>query len=416
MKQFNLIQLFLIFTFSFSYAKEDNLKEDIFLTHLWIDIFISIGFLASLVVVIIIQRNSNRKLSQFINSNIEGIIFFKDRKIVETNEPLQKLFGYTKKELIGKDVLDVVDKKYHKELLENFKNSKKPYEIEMIKKDGTIFPVLVRGTNIGNGKRITAVIDLTELKRTQNQLKELNENLEETICRQVKESREKDRLLSQQSKLAAMGEMINNIAHQWRQPLNEINSIVMALDLELMKKNIKSDVHEEMLNSIEIQTEYMSDTIGNFSKYFAPEKSSTEFFLSEVAENALSILSQGFKLKNIEIEYEVKKDKVLEGFPTELVQVLIILLNNASDALLERGIKDPKISIRIYNSIIVEDNAGGIDSENLSRIFEPYFTTKHKSKGTGVGLYMAKMIIEDSMKGDLEVENSRDGAKFTMSF
>ncbi|MCV6606849.1 MAG: transporter substrate-binding domain-containing protein, partial [Campylobacterales bacterium] len=225
-------------------------------------------------------------------------------------------------------------------------------------------------------------------------LKKLNKQLENEVEKKVEENRKKDRLIFQQSKLASMGEMINNIAHQWRHPLSEINSIVMNIDYKLIKNKTKDKELEVQLEKIENQTKYMSETIENFRNYFKPEKEKSEFLISTAVNNGVNILKDMFIKQGIEIDVDIIEDRLVLGYLGEFTQVLIILLNNSKDAFIEKEIKDKKIMLTIDGALFVEDCGGGIDEKIVDRIFDPYFTTKSPTQGTGIGLYMSKMIIE----------------------
>ena len=243
-------------------------------------------------------------------------------------------------------------------------------------------------------------------------LKRTNKTLKKKIEEEVKKNREKDKLLFQQSKLVHMGEMLNNIAHQWRQPLNTINSNVAAIDSIFMKKNIEDRNLENNLIEIENQTKYMSETIESFKNYFNPKKDMEKFLISKAIENTINIVKYGFEKNKIKIRIVKANDIVIEAYLGEYIQTIISILNNAKDAFIMNKTKNAEIVIIIDEMLIIDDNAGGIDSKIIDRVFEPYFTTKHQSNGTGTGLYMAKMLIEKSMGGELTVENIRNGTRF----
>ena len=214
------------------------------------------------------------------------------------------------------------------------------------------------------------------------------------------------------SKQAAMGEMIIAITHQWRQPLNEINSITSAIDYELITSDKKNQKIEEYLVAIEMQTQYMSSTIDNFKNFFKPSKSKTSFNTLDVINYALELLNAKLNATNIDVTISNINNYGIVGFKGEFTQVIITLLSNAMEALIQRDIKNPTIKIVIDKNISIEDNAKGIDKKIIDKIFDPYFTTKQQYNGTGMGLYISKMIIEDSMNGTLKVSNTKDGAKF----
>jgi len=240
------------------------------------------------------------------------------------------------------------------------------------------------------------------------------------IYRSIIESQKKDNLLLQQSKLAAMGEMVGAIAHQWRQPLNTlaIQTQFIEDDFEdgLIDEKYLKDYSTENMKLIQ----FMSKTIDDFRNFFTIDKVKKTFSVYEkIKETSNMLLSQ---LESHEIEFEINEDDFnVLGYESEFQQVILNLVNNAKDALVENKIKNPKISIDIRKEkdtgiIEIKDNAGGIPSEVIERIFEPYFTTKEQGKGTGLGLYMSKMIVEDNMNGEIQAKNENDGVSFIIKF
>jgi len=233
-----------------------------------------------------------------------------------------------------------------------------------------------------------------------------------------KEQAKSQLLLLQKSKMADMGEMIANIAHQWRQPLAIIGVSTGILRERKLINRLSNNDFEEELSHIDANVTHMSQTIKDFSTYFRPNKMKEAFFISEVVDKSLLIIGNTLVKNEIKIQIIVNKEYKIFGFKEEFVQVLISIISNAMDALENKNKKMIKITSREYqNKIIleIEDNAGGIKNELLSKIFDPYFTTKHQSQGTGLGLYISKIIIENSMDGTLNVQNTQIGAKFTIS-
>lgn len=249
------------------------------------------------------------------------------------------------------------------------------------------------------------------------ELEEQNRELEELIKIEVEKNRQKDKIMFQQNKMAAMGEMLNNIAHQWRQPLMEISSLFIPIqarvdfDLEIDKKELKNAILK--LNDI---TKYMSNTIDDFRDFFATNKEKEEFKISSQINSCLSIISGSLKTNNIMLDIVIRKNPTIYGYKSEYTQVLINLINNAKEMLIQRNIKEPKITITISETkqkvqISVEDNAGGVKVDPISDIFKPFFTYEKKG-GSGIGLFMSKLIIENKMNGELQVENTKNGALF----
>lgn len=256
-----------------------------------------------------------------------------------------------------------------------------------------------------------------ELSVKHRQLDELSHHLAQRISSAVAEIRAKDELLILQSRQSAMGEMIGNIAHQWRQPLNNIGLLVQLLQRicnsdELNRVDMNKQI-ETIMNTIM----YMSRTVDDFRNYFAPDKAKVLFSLSQVITQSLELMSSAFDNIGIRVEVESCPTDTVRGYPNEFAQVMLVILGNARDQLLEHGGSEPRIAIRTFpiDSMIVvsiRDNGGGIREDVLTKIFDPYFTTKEQGKGTGIGLYMSKMIIEKHMGGVLTARNLEEGAEF----
>lgn len=251
------------------------------------------------------------------------------------------------------------------------------------------------------------------------ELEHHNKELEKRIQEEVEKNREKDRLLFQQSKFASLGEMLGNISHQWRQPLMEINSLFLPIEAKI---NLGLDLdNQELLQSIEklsAITKYMSNTIDDFRDFFASNKEKIEFKLLEQINSTVNIISGGLKANNIKLDIIIQKNPILVGYKNEYSQVLINIINNAKDILVQRKIQNPYMKISIYEdkeNIIttIEDNGGGITISPIEKIFDPFFTYE-KINGSGIGLFMSKLIIENNMNGKLLVKNNNQGALFTI--
>lgn len=241
--------------------------------------------------------------------------------------------------------------------------------------------------------------------------------IQNAIYTVVKKLNRQQDLLIQQSKLAAMGEMIGNIAHQWRQPLAHISGVFMNIEGENEFGELTDEYLNKKLKEGTKVVNYMSKTIEDFRNFFKSDKNIEKFKFKDSCQSAISLVKPSLKFNNISFEFEISNDDVIIGHPHEYSQVILNIISNAKDILLERKIKNPKIIIKLFrknNKSIVSilDNAGGVKINPIEKIFEPYFTTKHSSQGTGIGLYMSKMIIEKNMKGKLIVKNQKDGAEF----
>ena len=269
-----------------------------------------------------------------------------------------------------------------------------------------------------DGKAIRMIgthTDLTTEINLNNELSELNETLETRVQEQIEELDRRHVFMAQQARLASMGEMLSSIAHQWRQPLNRINSNVAALRSILRRDPVDEEMLTEQTEMMETNTKYMSDTIEDFANFFHPEKKETMFSLQNVIEKALELIKQ--RTENVQIHIVSDKDIEVYSFEKEYLQVVLIILNNAIDNFESKAIKEPKIDIIMKEhegmaTLAICDNGGGVDEGDINRIFDPYYTTKFAKEGTGLGLYMAKMMVENSMHGQLQVKNQSGGACF----
>ncbi len=284
-------------------------------------------------------------------------------------------------------------------------------------------------------KRVETHIKLSQATK---ELQTLNKNLQQEVEEKIEKIRFKDQMFFQQAKMASMGEMIANIAHQWRQPLSSINSVLIGLKLKLAfdKYDLSNETDrkdciahfDEKLDNIENYTNLLSNTIDDFRNFFKPNKDKTTFNITELIQTSLNLLSANFENSEIHIVTNLQ-DAQLHSLENELMQVIINILNNAKDALESHTTCPSKflmISTRVIDntlSIQIQDSAGGVPKDIMEKIFEPYFTTKHQSHGTGIGLYMSKEIVEKHLNGKLETANvdfvhdgeECHGAQFTIT-
>ena len=258
------------------------------------------------------------------------------------------------------------------------------------------------------------------------ELKYLNENLQLAIDKKTKELLEKEAILNQQAKMAAMGEMIENIAHQWRQPLSVISTISSSLKIKKEMNILDDKEFYEALNNINKTSEHLSNTIDDFRNFFSPNKEMNKFYLSQLIKKSKDLIKSRFDKFNIKVIEHIDDIEIL-SYQNELFQVILNLFSNSIDVLSSSQIENKIIYIKIYhdeNNLYIEflDNGGGIKDEFINRVFEPYFTTKHKSQGTGIGLYMSLQIVTKHLNGEISVKNDTFienntayfGAKFTI--
>ncbi len=240
--------------------------------------------------------------------------------------------------------------------------------------------------------------------------------------RDITDQERQAKMIESQNRISAMGEMIGNIAHQWRQPISAINNVLndLEFDIELEDKlQIDANVFLETSSKVKEYTQYLSQTIDDFRKISSDEKIKTTFCIKVILNEAYNIVQTEYEKYNIKFQIIENVDYFYEfyGYPRELKQVILNILKNAKDVIVEKNIVNPQVLITLTRkkdnvTIIIHDNAGGIPQAIMDKIFDPYFTTKHESVGTGIGLYMSKKIIMEHFNGTLIVENENEGAKF----
>lgn len=377
-------------------------------------------------------------------TDVNGIITF-------VNDEFCAISGYSKDELIGRNHNIVrhpdVPKEKFALLWETIKN-KNIYKdtVKNLAKDGTAFyvnttiiPILDESQNIAEyiairydvtkemllrEELIKKEVEYEELNRSlekrveeqTRELKELNQTLEERVQEEIAKNEEKQRMMFWQSRHASLGQMLANIAHQWRQPLTELSLAMFNIKKALQNSN-EEDVNKFYLESKHI-IQNMSQTIDDFTNFFSPDKEKYYFNISESIKESLVLLENMINDEMITIKTDFEDIEVL-GITNELTQVIINLINNSKDAFIHNSILLREISITTkkensFAVIEVQDNAGGIAKDNLEKIFEPYFTTKHKSRGTGLGLFMSRMICEQGLGGTLDVKSKKNTTTFSI--
>ncbi len=255
--------------------------------------------------------------------------------------------------------------------------------------------------------------------RTQ-ELAELNKSLDKKIQEEVAKSKQQEALLIHQSRSAAMGEMIGAIAHQWRQPLNALSLVQQNLQLRFEMGKLDSEFMASNMEKSSRLIKKMSSTIDDFRNFFKPNKHLELLNVQQVIRSTIDLLEAQLKNHNITITLDCPENIEIIGFSGEFSQVILNLINNSKDVLIERTTPNPTITVSAMQNqdktvqVVVKDNGGGIPAEIFDRIYDPYFTTKEEGKGTGIGLYMSKIIIETNMGGVLSAANDKEGANFTI--
>ncbi|PLY05713.1 MAG: ATP-binding protein [Arcobacter sp.] len=248
-------------------------------------------------------------------------------------------------------------------------------------------------------------------------LKELNETLEKRVEEEIDKNREHEQLLVQKSRFIALGEMISNIAHQWRQPLSELSSILMNIKFKYNIDQLDEKTMNQKTKEAEVVLEYMSHTIDDFRNFFMPKKEKEKFSLRTAMDSIMTIISSALSNNKINITICIDDNITLNTYLNEFEQVILNIITNAKDVLIENNIEKPWIKIYTEDKddkiiLYIEDNGGGVKVEPRNKIFDPYFTTKKDSNGTGIGLYMSKTIVDKNMDGKLRVRDGEFGARF----
>jgi len=277
---------------------------------------------------------------------------------------------------------------------------------------------------------ITINLELEEkISIRTKELEDLNKDLDKRIEEEVSARRTQEEILIQQSKLASMGEMIGNIAHQWRQPLSVISTIASGIQVKQQYGILKTETIFENMENIISQTKYLSDTIDDFRNFLNNTGKGKIISIKSVVEKTIFILESVLHNNQIELVSLLEDDLVVEGHENELIQAFINIINNAKDAIKENNEEDKLIFITTSKKddsleLTIKDSGGGIPKDIIPRVFEPYFTTKHQSIGTGIGLFMTGKIITERHNATINVENTEyeyankihKGAMFTIKF
>ena len=375
---------------------------------------------------------NERHFRLLTENSMVGVYIIDDRKKFRyVNPALARMLGYTRDELIGKmSFLNLIFPDDIPVVLNNFKQricghvTNAHYETRAVHKLGHVVHIEIFGTSIDPAEQKTiigTVIDITARKQAeenalhhQMELELLNQTLERRIADEVAKNCEKDHMMMQQSRFAAMGEMVASIAHQWRQPLNKVGMAIQSVQHAFDRGSLTPDfIHRQTANALEVLM-YMSQTIDDFRNFFRPEKDPRRFKLGEAVDKVVELFKSNEH--RITITTVIHRDTTINGHMNELTQVLLNILNNARDVLLERKCENPTIQVELSaesncSIITVKDNGGGIPHSIIARIFDPFFTTKEIVNGSGLGLYMAKTIVEKSMKGTISARNHDAGAE-----
>lgn len=273
-----------------------------------------------------------------------------------------------------------------------------------------LFSVMLSLFIIDNFRKLHNSLE-QKVKDKTKELQRLNNSLEIKISREVAQNRKKDIIMFQQARFASLGEMLNNIAHQWRQPLGSITMIIQSFQTKMQMGKLTQNFVDEKVNDALLLANNMSNTLEDFKNFFSPNKTKSHFYIKNCIEHSIELSKYFLNQENINVILKVRKDIEINSFYNELSHVFLNLISNSKDALCSNVDKNDriiKIIVNIYKEhlvINVLDNGGGIPQNVLPKVFEPYYTTKYKSAGTGIGLYMSKQIIEKHMLGEISCKN-----------
>ncbi len=363
----------------------------------------------------------------FFQNAVAGIIHLKGRTFVRSNEAWGKMLGYEPSELEGKSsrIIYPNEEEYEKLGAEAYSTMLKTglymTEQTLQKKDGSLIIALLSGAYIDKNDTqkgsIWVGIDITQRKKTEDELVWINKTLEQTVENEITKRLEAEQIALQQSKMALMGEMIGAIAHQWRQPLNALGITIQDIKEAYKHGELDESYIEQSVATSMDRINFMSKTIDDFRSFFSPNKAKSQFLIGDAISGVVNIVSAQLKNNEITLEYKPSDELEFFGYKSELQQVLLNIISNAKDAIVEnkstvRRIEISTIAKNYELFITIEDSGGGISAHIIDRIYEPYYTTKEQGKGTGVGLYMSKQIVERHMNGELSCENGEYGAKF----
>ncbi len=375
---------------------------------------ISIIIFLVMIILIVKLLKSEKRLRNIIDKYIISSSTDLKGKITEVSDAFCDISGYTRDELIGKphNIIRHPDmpKNAFKDLWNTIQQGKSwNGKVKNLKKNGGYYWVYANVEPLfdkkGKIEGYAAIrLDITDSVELQQE---------------IERGKQKDKTLFQQSKLAQMGEMISMIAHQWRQPLTAISATSSDLFMKIMLDNYDKKYFNEKLENIDELSQHLSSTIDDFRNFYKEDKKKEYVLYSDIVKGALQIVETSLKDKKVNVSTNFNCQAQIYTLPNELRQVILNLIKNAEDVLIEKEVENPSIGIRTYDDesysyLEIQDNGGGIPDEIIEKIFDPYFSTKTKKDGTGLGLYMSQIIVRDHSNGELLISNSGDGACFTI--
>ena len=421
------------FLFNDNWREKNYTKDEIYL-------LIALScFIIFIMVIILYFSKSREKLLRVKNKEIEeqqkifetlfndssdGILIINDTKILDGNKSVIQIFGFNKKEDLLKSSILKLSPTYQSN--NELSSEKMNQMISLTQKTGSASFEWIH-------RKVNQEEFWTDISLTRMQLN--NQDVIHGVIRDIslnkklaKDIEEKNMQLFEQSKLASMGEMIGNIAHQWRQPLSVISTGATGLQVQKELDLLTDEVFYEVCEAINDNAQYLSKTIDDFRNFIKGDREKNTFIVTNQINSFLSLVDSSIKNENINIILDLEDEIEINGYENELTQCLMNIFNNAKDAFSENNLEKKYIFISTWKQedkilIKMQDNAGGIPQNVLPKIFEPYFTTKHQQKGTGLGLNMTYSLIVDGMKGSIEAINKSfeyedvlyKGAEFTIT-
>jgi PAS domain S-box-containing protein len=396
-------------------------------------------------------RDSEEKFRAVFEQAAVGMarVSFDDARWIDVNHAFSRMLGYSRQEMLAiawpemthpEDIdLDLVPfRQMAAGRLGSYMVEKRFLHKEGHQVWARLSLSLVRNAHGDPDYEIAVIEDITSRKHAEEVVRQAKDQLEERVRERtqelekayadlkreteerlaaVQDLRKNEQLLIQQSRLAALGEMLGNIAHQWRQPLNVLGLLIQQLAMDYEFGEVTQEhLDKEVAKAMQLIL-HMSQTINDFQNFLQQDKQKVSFNVNEVVATTISLLEATLKTMNVTVEIDQKEEITITGYRNEFAQVVMNIVTNSRDAFRERNIASPKVVITLFREsgrsvVTIADNAGGIPESIIEKIFDPYFTTKGPDRGTGIGLFMSKNIIEKSMNGALTVRNTGEGAEF----
>ena|GEM_PF-2824460 len=383
----------------------------------------SLGTIQDITDRVLIEQRLEKEMLRYrtlLRTMIDGLcVLDREGKVVEANRAFAAMLGYSEEEMAGLAASDWNAQWDKAEVLEKvgqLMQGSEVFETLHRRKDGTIYPAEISATAVvieGQPLLFCVIRDITERKRAEEALRTLNASLEERVKEEVEKSMRQERMLIQQSRLAALGELVHHISHHWRQPLNALGLVLVNIEDAYRFNELDEKVLHDYVKHGNTLLQGMSATIDNFRNFFQPDSGRQLVDVGKAVREVIDLVGESYRSADIKVTVAGEERAMVEAYPNEFFQVLLNLLTNSREAILSRGVEQGRVTISLHSTdgkltVRVEDNGGGISDEVAERIFDPYFTTK--DNGTGLGLYISRMILE-KMGGKIAVANGDAGLR-----